>query len=284
MRMQLGIIGGGFVGQAAQLFGYRAELRCLTYDVDPTKCSNNVKTLADLAECDVIFICVPTPMNMQTGECHTNIVSSCIEQARKACPFSEIIVRSTVPIGFCAQHKVHFMPEFLTERNWYKDTFACQEWFLGVDDNSTNVVEKVHRMFQESALYQTELGVRPVITIVSTKVAESIKYFRNCFLATKVAFCNEFYRMCDAKDVDYSIVENYAARDLRIGHSHTAVPGPDGKFGFGGTCFPKDMASLQYQMKQVNVQSPLIEAAILRNNTIDRCEADWKEDKGRAVI
>jgi UDPglucose 6-dehydrogenase len=62
------------------------------------------------------------------------------------------------------------------------------------------------------------------------------------------------------------------------------VPGHDGKRGYGGTCFPKDMASLEYQMKDSGVESTIIKAANDRNNRIDRSEKDWSQDKGRAVV
>jgi len=67
--------------------------------------------------------------------------------------------------------------------------------------------------------------------------------------------------------------------DDRIGSSHTDVPGPDGKAGFGGTCFPKDTNSLLHQMKN----SLVLKAVVERNQKVDRPEHDWESDKGRAV-
>jgi UDP-glucose 6-dehydrogenase len=110
-----------------------------------------------------------------------------------------------------------------------------------------------------------------------------VKMFRNCFLATKVSFCNEMYEFCQKKNIDYSNVINVAAKDDRITMSHTMVPGHDGARGFGGTCFPKDMSSLNYEMNQV-MNSYIIKSAIERNNTIDRVEQDWLLDKGRASV
>ena len=82
------------------------------------------------------------------------------------------------------------------------------------------------------------------ITFVSTKEAEMIKTFRNSFLATKVSFCNEIYQFCISKGINYNNFIKIACNDKRLTHSHTLVPGPEGKFGFGGTCFPKDISSL----------------------------------------
>jgi len=276
----LGIVGGGFVGQAARLFG-SLLVKCKVYDIDVNKCSEGVTSLSDLSDCDLIFICVPTPMDKVTGECHTHIVEKCISNIREVIPNAEIVIRSTVPVGFSQKHKCHFIPEFLTEKNWQNDTYSCPEWFLGVDDNSTNVIQKMTKLF---SIGMPLKNPDVVLTIVNTKVAESIKYFRNCFLSTKVSFCNEFYRFCEANNVDYSIVSSCASRDSRIGTSHTSVPGHDGHFGFGGTCFPKDMASLKNQMESLNVDNSVISSCIHRNNTIDRPEKDWSGDTGRAVI
>ena len=92
------------------------------------------------------------------------------------------------------------------------------------------------------------------------------------------------HQFCEGAGIDYESVRLLTGLDPRIGESHTQVPGPDGKKGFGGTCFPKDTSSLYMQMKNVGVEPIVIDAIIKRNQTIDRPEEDWKDDKGRAVI
>ena len=78
-----------------------------------------------------------------------------------------------------------------------------------------------------------------------------VKYAENTFLATKVAFFNQLYDLCDAESVDYNLMRELLVRDSRIGASHTQVPGPDGNRGFGGHCFPKDTeAFVQYARRQ----------------------------------
>ena len=110
------------------------------------------------------------------------------------------------------------------------------------------------------------------------------KLARNSFLAVKVSFFNELYDFCEKEEVDYNSVAELTGMDSRIGVSHTQVPGPDGKRGFGGTCFPKDISSLNHQLDQVGVDSYIIEAAKARNIQVDRKEQDWTNNKGRAVI
>ena len=64
-----------------------------------------------------------------------------------------------------------------------------------------------------------------------------VKYVTNAFLATKVSFANEMYQICQALDIDYDKVIEYAQHDDRLGTSHWS--GTDGDFGYGGHCFPK---------------------------------------------
>ena len=111
-----------------------------------------------------------------------------------------------------------------------------------------------------------------------------VKYFRNTFLSVKVSYCNEINQYCKLKNIDYDRVRKIAASDNRIGISHTQVPGPDGKNGFGGTCFPKDTAGLLTDMKKNNMKSYILKASITRNEECDRPEKDWSLDKGRAVL
>ena len=119
---------------------------------------------------------------------------------------------------------------------------------------------------------------------LNNKEAEMIKMFRNTFLATKVAFCNEISEFCDTKGVNYSNVQKLATLDKRIGPGHSCVPGHDGRKGFGGTCFPKDTSSLRYEMKSSGMKSYVLDAIIERNDNVDRPEKDWLADKGRAAI
>ena len=91
-------------------------------------------------------------------------------------------------------------------------------------------------------------------------------------------------KFSEAVGVNYESARELIVLDERVGESHTKVPGPDGKGGFGGTCFPKDMNSAQHQMNSNSSASILVEAAIRRNNTVDRTDLDWLQDKGRAVV
>ena len=122
------------------------------------------------------------------------------------------------------------------------------------------------------------------VHFITNKEAEMVKMFRNCFLSTKISFCNEMYEFCTLKNINYENVRKLATIDERINQSHTYVPGHDGKKGFGGTCFPKDTNSLKYEMLNIGMKPYIMNSIIERNEKKDRPENDWNENKGRAVI
>jgi len=110
-----------------------------------------------------------------------------------------------------------------------------------------------------------------------------VKYFTNTFLATKVSFANEMKMICDKIDIDYDKVVEYSTYDERLGKSHWAVPGPDGKLGFGGSCFPKDINALVHLCSELNISENILSSVIDTNLRV-RPEKDWEELKGRAVV
>jgi UDPglucose 6-dehydrogenase len=98
----------------------------------------------------------------------------------------------------------------------------------------------------------------------------------------KVSFANEMYQICQGLDIDYDKVIEYAKYDNRLGHSHWSVPGPDGDFGFGGHCFPKDVAALIYLADSLGVTSTMLNGTVIKNNEV-RTDKDWEKQIGRAV-
>ena len=118
--------------------------------------------------------------------------------------------------------------------------------------------------------------------VTKSETAEMVKYFINCFLASKVTFANEMYDICIAAGVDYDKVCEYALYDARIGKSHLAVPGPDGDRGFGGHCFPKDLTGMISFAREMDIVPEFLEA-VQSSNDFFRINKDWLKMKGRAV-
>ena len=244
-------------------------------------------TLEELCECDIIFISVPTPMN-EDGSCFLNIVESVVDDISKIVNLDEklVVIRSTIPPGTSKRLNCYFMPEFLTEKNYIDDFVNNPEWVFGVKGNDTlqdSIFMETIKNMIELAHYNNKIKYDNISYVLNTE-AEMIKLFRNTFLATKVAYCNEIYEFCEKSGINYESVRDLATRDTRIGEGHTNVPGHDGKKGFGGTCFPKDINSLLHEMKKLDMDSYILKSVITRNETHDRPENDWKEDKGRATV
>ena len=279
---KIGIVGNGYVGGATALFK-NDKVEVLIYDKDPRLCEPSSTTLVDLVDCDFVFVCVPTPMD-KDGGCHTPIVESCVYELNMAgIKDKNIVIRSTVPVGLCESLGVNFMPEFLTEANWEKDFENNNAWVFGLYD--INCASTKSKFTELIAFAKTMRKIKhDDVFFCSNNEAELSKLVRNSFLATKVSFFNEIYDFCEKKNINYGTVSDLVGIDKRIGRSHTMVPGPDGERGFGGTCFPKDIASLKHQMTEIGMESYMLEAAEARNIQVDRKEQDWKLNKGRAVI
>ena len=108
--------------------------------------------------------------------------------------------------------------------------------------------------------------------------SEAAKYFANCFLASKVMIFNEMKILCDnIKGTNYDTIIEAVVSDSRIGESHTSVPGPDGEYGFGGTCFPKDINALIYTMEENGID-PLVLKSVWEQNKKYRLNWDWAEN------
>ena len=243
--MKIGIIGNGFVGKATKQLKCK-DIEILTYDINPELCEPAGLTLNDMNECEIIFISVPTTMN-KDGSCYLDIINSVLQDLKSINYDKYIVLRSTVPAGTCDNLGVYFMPEFLTEKNFIYDFINNKDWIFGlcgIDSARDELfTQQISKLF--SLAHQNDRIVYNNLNFVTNKEAEMIKMFKNCFLATKVSFCNEMSMFCEHKGINYENVRRLAANDDRILHSHTTVPGPDGKRGFGGTCFPKDTSSLR---------------------------------------
>lgn len=277
--MKIGVIGAGFVGHAMTCV--RPYVEVIMWDIVPEKRTDKFMELEEFVNMvEIVFVAVPTPMK-STGECDLSIVESVVSSVKQVDNDKPIILRSTVPPGTTERLGVSFMPEFLTERNWEQDFRNCNQWILGSHDHQ--LLRQVKQMYELA--YNGGLGsVRnKQVIMMKPDEAEMVKYVKNCFLAAKVSFFNEMHAICEKLDVDYDMVRAAIADDHRIGPSHTQVPGPDGKHGYGGTCFPKDTNALSSLCKSHDIPSPVLDACIKRNETIDRPEKDWTLDTGRAV-
>ena len=280
--MKIGIVGQGYVGTAVKTV-FEKHYDVETYDFDRDKCS--VDYLEDIVELsNIIFVCVPTPMK-KDGSCDTSIVEAIVKDINDMVVSRNvsgriIAIKSTIPPGTtdrlnkeCHNIPVIFNPEFLTEANFIDD-FKNQNRIIigGVRPASTKLRQIYSLVFPEAKIVKT-----------GSTTAEMVKYITNTFLATKVSFSNEMKMLCDKLNIDYDKVVEYSTYDERLGKSHWAVPGPDGKLGFGGSCFPKDLNAILDVCRELGVPAKTLYGAWETNLNV-RPEEDWKELKGRAVV
>jgi len=280
--MKIGIVGQGYVGTAVkEVFSKHYNVE--TYDLDKDKCS--VDYLEDIVELsNIIFVCVPTPMK-KDGSCDTSIVEAVVKDINDMVVSRNVsnrivAIKSTIPPGTtnrlnkeCKNISVIFNPEFLTEANFIDDFKNQNRIIIGGERPSTTKLRQVYSLAFPSAK----------IVKTGSITAEMVKYFTNTFLATKVSFANEMKQICDGLNIDYDKVVEYSTYDERLGKSHWAVPGPDGKLGFGGSCFPKDLNALIHLARNLETSLNTIGGAWDTNLDV-RPEEDWKELKGRAVV
>jgi len=290
--MRIGIVGQGYVGTALK------EGMSQHYDVETFDINSNLRTknsVRDLIKSvSMTFVCVPTPMK-KDGSCDTSIVESVvkdIDEAQQWCldsmlnhgiePVEKrtiIIIKSTIPPGTTNKLnkkyknvQIVFNPEFLTEANFIED-FKNQDRIIvgGPRPASTKVRQLFYKAFPKAHIIKT-----------GSMTAEMVKYMTNTFLATKVSFANEMKMICDELNIDYDKVVEYSTYDERLGKSHWSVPGPDGKLGFGGSCFPKDINALISLSKDMRLYLHTLQS-VWKTNLKVRPEKDWEELKGRAV-
>ena len=280
--MNIGIVGQGYVGTAVkEVFSKHYNVE--TYDLDKDKCS--VDYLEDIVELsNIIFVCVPTPMK-KDGSCDTSIVEAVVKDINDMVVSRNVsgrivAIKSTIPPGTtnrlnkeCDNISVIFNPEFLTEANFIDDFKNQNRIIIGGERPSSTKLRQVYSLaFPNAKIVKT-----------GSITAEMVKYFTNTFLATKVSFANEMKMLCDELKIDYDKVVEYSTYDERLGKSHWAVPGPDGKLGFGGSCFPKDLNAILDVCRELGVPAKTL-YGVWETNLRVRPEEDWKELKGRAVV
>jgi nucleotide sugar dehydrogenase len=275
----IGIVGQGFVGNAVYQ-KFKNYYDVLTHDKDDNKSTSTLENLTML--CDTIFLCLPTPMKSD-GSCDVSILENVLAQIDLLVDNYEttksVVIKSTISPGTTKRWNdkyealnIVFNPEFLTERNAVEDYDNQTRIILGGPRPTTTELKQIFsKVFPKANIIKTD----------STH-AEMVKYLTNTFLSTKVSFANEIYQLCNKLNIDYDKVVEYATHDDRLGKSHWNVPGHDGDFGFGGHCFPKDLAAILHLTEELKTVNNVLCATQETNNNV-RKNRDWEQMKGRAV-
>lgn len=266
-KFKLGIVGHGFVGKAVE-FGFDTP-NVEMFLVDP----NYDTTIDDLIawKPNMVFVCAPTPM-ANDGKIDASIVEDAILKVMhhtnagvvlKSTVTPDIVSRINITLAHLSPEpddmkargeasyvrRFVYNPEFLTENN-ANDQFVNPEFMiLGGMYEATQAVADLYYTFSNINFLSSNIYEMGVVE------AAFCKYAINTFLATKVTFFNNLYDEVGAYGAAYNVIMRAVSADSRIGPSHTKVPGFDGKRGFGGACFPKDLSAFIANSKRL----PLLE-------------------------
>lgn len=217
----------------------------------------------DVGGADIVFVCVPTP-SLADGHCDTSVV----EQVVGWICSPLIVIRSTVALGTTERlaretgKRIVFQPEYgpgETPDHPFASPSSAGWVILGGERRDTVEV---------ADLYKQAFNAELVIQQTTATTAELCKYMENAFLATKVAFCNEFYDIAEATSVDYNELRELWLLDPRMGRSHTFVY-PDDR-GFGGKCLPKDMRAIVASAAELLGGPPILLQSVVDSNAAIR--------------
>ena len=254
---KIGIIGLGFVGGAIK--NSLPFVETVVVDVDNEK---NTGTYDELMKCAGIFVCVPSPRG-ERGFCDSRILESVLLKLKD---YTGVIISKTTAtpdvyehLGKTYKNLVH-SPEFLTAANANRD--YMNGTFCIIGGSVEAYIREAERLIKTTQPFLQE------VHYCTLGEAALTKYSINSFLATKVTFMNELWGIAVASGLDYDRIIEMINADNRIGPTHMAVPGPDGSFGFGGMCFPKDTEALLKYAESINCQMNVLDAAVKKNTIL----------------
>lgn len=242
MLGKVGIVGYGYVGKACcSIFKDNAEIII----IDPKYPGVTWEMFFNDPPA-ITFISVPAP-TLDNGSVDTSIVENVLENLNENKYTGIIVIKSTIPpldIDFIFNKfsglNIVYSPEFLRELTWQNDAINPSQIILAGSDYLCTVVRDIY-------LKHANISRTRFVIYNDIKTAALAKYAINSFLATKVVFMNQLQQLyIDLHGTVNGWFEftRVLENDTRIGHSHLQVPGNDGQYGYGGSCFPKDVKAM----------------------------------------
>jgi UDPglucose 6-dehydrogenase len=260
---------------------------------------------------DVLFVAVGTPQSGDGSADLSNVadVARAIGRALGGSTPRElplvVVNKSTVPVGSAyyvstlvgagideaggegVEFRVASNPEFLREGSAVHDALFPDRVVVGTDSKEAlDTLRTLYTPIVEQS-FPTEWDPRPKVAVpfVTTDLgsAEMIKYAANAFLATKISFINEVANLCELVGADISEVAYGVGLDDRVGSRFLSAG-----LGWGGSCFPKDVAALRATAREYEHETPLLDAAAAvnerqRRRVIHKLQRDLHSLKGRRV-
>lgn len=242
--------------------------------------NTKIRFMTDLGEatreCDAIFIAVGTPQS-ETGDADLSYVEAvACEIARSITSYKVIVEKSTVPVytnewvrraierNGVARHLFDVVsnPEFLREGTAVADFLHPDRIVVGADsERAATLLKEIYAPLTDGEYYKESNAIQghcsimepPPLLLTSTKSAEIIKHASNAFLALKISFINNVSNLCEAADANVEQVALGMGLDSRIGPKFLR-PG----IGYGGSCFPKDVAAFRSVAEQMGIDFNLL--------------------------
>lgn len=241
---------------------------------------NKVEFTTDLAaarQSQVIFIAVGTPQS-KTGSADLSYVDAVASEiARSIEDYKVIVEKSTVPVytnewirrviernGVPRENfDIASNPEFLREGTAVVDFLHADRIVIGAEsERAGKLLSAIYEPLTSGDYYRLPHAVPgccgednpPPLLLTSTKAAELIKHASNAFLAMKISFINVVANICEAVDADVEQVSRGMGMDGRIGPKFLRAG-----IGYGGSCFPKDVAAFRYVAEQLGVDFSLLQ-------------------------
>jgi len=246
--MKIGIIGKGFVGNAVKNGFQNKGFTVKTYDS-----FKDSDSFEDVAVCDFIFICLPTP-SKEDGEIDLSVIDEVIERLAKVRSQGIVTIKSTVIPGTAQGYQNEYPnlriisnPEFLTASTAEYDFLHPDKIIIGYTVGNKLAAENLAGLYKD---------FEAPIKIVKSEEAEMIKYTVNAYYSTRVIFANEIYDICKALDIDYEKVRECFELDKRVAPGHFDVF-HGGYRGAGGGCLPKDLDALISKSEALNLNPEL---------------------------
>ena len=285
----INIIGLGYVGGAISHLCKLNDIHFNVYDTIPKDTPFYFSDLKEMVinseltgKLNVYFICVPTPSkdngnnDDHHGDCDTSIVEMVMNQLGEyITEKSVIILKSTVTPG--TSNRLNnsienknisfvFCPEFLKEATYLDDIANAEFTLLGTSNNiDTYVKMELSSLFTD--LYKHKQDPIDIIFEEYT-ICEMFKYTVNVFLSVKVWYFNEIHQVCEKFGIEYNKLRSLFKLEERIGESHTQVPGPDGKMGFGGKCLVKESKGMARLQEKLGIPNEIMRSILLRNKLL----------------
>jgi len=266
-NVRIGVVGLGFVGKAVRDgYGKLGARKILTYDING---SGNCPDLVRLLEgSEYVFVCVPTPQKSRKPD--FSIVHEVCSEMDKLCSKKKFVIKSTVlpsEMRLLADETVknnHIIanPEFLTQRTALRDFLKPSRIIFGCDNR--DVLRDVSR-----ALGSLFYGKGVKIYRTGLETAMKCKYAANCFGFVKVLYFNAMHSWCGSQE-EYKTLLKTVLDSGWVAPMHTMVPGPDGGFGVGGACLPKDTNALAHELSKLGdfERFNFVRSALMYNDEI----------------